>query len=184
MSSNARRKWQHLAESNRNIFYLFLLLGSALLLVSSCVITLGCEHKTEIEAPESGPLVTPFSEIIPSAEDIFFSTYRCHEETIYYPDGLVGYMRIFANESACGVDKIEDLPPPVVVDLFIYDYQNEEKATERILKEKKWKWYNDEDNEYFAALIELPPEDVACSIHFWTDPLRRKFKEKKRYSSK
>ena len=76
---------------NKPKWYSLLLIGLTLLLASSCMIAGGCGHKTEVEQPKLGPLESPFSEIIPTAEDLlielFNLSYPYSERTIYYPDG-------------------------------------------------------------------------------------------------
>ena len=101
----------------RKIIYTGLLLAS----VSSCVFVGGCEQEKEIVQPKRGPLQPPFSEVIPSAEDIFFEPYSHTEETICHPDGTITYLRIYGNESASwhslsGDEKPES--PAVVLDLL------------------------------------------------------------------
>jgi hypothetical protein len=47
-----------------------ILTGLIVILASSCVLAGGCGRKTQTEEPKFGPLEPPFSEIIPSAEDL------------------------------------------------------------------------------------------------------------------
>jgi len=54
-------------------WYPLILIGLVVLLTSSCVLTEGCYRKTQTEEPKFGPLESPFSEIIPSAEDLSLS---------------------------------------------------------------------------------------------------------------
>ena len=162
---------------NKPRWYSFLLVGLVLLLVSSCLIAGGCGHKTEVEEPKSGPLESPFSEIIPSAEDLFLSLfispYRGDEYTLYYPDGRRLYSRGFGNESAW-YSSLSDAPKPeapsVMLSMGIYEYQDEEQATKRIQEEKTRRWYDESDTEFYAKLFGFPLEDIAGSVHFWKEP--------------
>jgi hypothetical protein len=155
-----------------------LIRGLVLLLVSSCVVAGGCGYKTEVEEPELGPLESPFSAIIPSAEDLFidlfFSPYHCYEETIYYPDGSIGYSRTFANE-ASSYTPLSDASKPesssVLLSMLIYEYQNEEEATKRINEEKDSSLYKKSgDTEYYANLFGFSPEEIAGYVSFWKEP--------------
>jgi len=154
-----------------------LVVGLVLLLASLVVLTSGCGQKIEAEEPKLGPLESPFSEIIPSAEDLylslFISPYRSSEETIYYPDGLIGYSRMFGNESAW-YSSFSDAPKPespsVLLSMLIYEYQNEEQAKNRILEEKERKWHDESESEFYAKQLGLPLEDIAGRVIFWKEP--------------
>jgi hypothetical protein len=154
-------------------YSILLIAGAVLLLVSSCLIDGGCWHNKEVEEPELGPLESPFSEIIPSAEDLFISPYYSSEETIYYSDGLIGYSRMFGNESA-SYSSLSDVPkpesPPVILSMLVYEYQDEGQAMKRIQEEKTRKWYDESDTEFYAKLFELPPEDITGHVVFWEEP--------------
>ncbi len=128
---------------------------------------------TPADEPERRPLESPFDKIIPSAEDLFITPYRSSQETIYYPDSSVGHIRTFANESACysslsDADKPES--PSLVFSMIVYEYQDIEQASKRILKEKERKQYNDNDNELYATRVGLAPDNVAGYIIFWKEP--------------
>ncbi len=147
------------------------------LLASSVVLTSGCGQKTEVESPEVGPLESPFSEIIPTAEDLFIDlfnlSYSRSEETIYYPDGSIGYFRMFGNEAA-GYTTLSGEPKPespsVLLSMGIYEYQNEEQAKKRILEEKERRWYDESESEFYAKQFGLPLEDIAGRVIFWKEP--------------
>ncbi len=163
---------------NKPKWYSPLLIGLVLLLAGSVVLTSGCGQKTEIESPEVGPLESPFSEIIPTAEDLFvdlFSlSYHHSEETIYYPDGLIGYHRTFGNEAA-GYTPLSGEPKPesssVLLSMGIYEYQNEEQVKKRILEEKKRRWYDESESEFYAKQFGLHLEDVVGRVIFWEEPV-------------
>ena len=154
-----------------------LLLGLVFLLASLVMLTSGCGQKTEVESPEVGPLESPFSEIIPTAEDLFIDlfnlSYSYSERTIYYPDGSVGYSRMFGNEAArytplSGEPKPEI--PSVLLSMLIVEYQNEEQAKKRILEEKERRWYDESESEFYAKLYNLPLEDIVGRVNFWREP--------------
>jgi hypothetical protein len=154
-----------------------ILTGLVVLLASFCVLAGGCGRKTQTEEPKFGPLYSPFSEIIPSAEDLslslFISPYRYAEDTMYRPDGVVIYSRTFGNESAWW-SSLSDTPkpenPPVLLSMFIYKYQDEERAKNRIQEEKNGKLYDESDTEYYAKLFSFPLEDIAGHVIFWNEP--------------
>ena len=147
--------------------------GLLIALVSSFVVFQACWHKQEVVQPQLGPLESPFNEIIPSAEVLSFEPYSRSEETIYHPDGLITYSRIYGNESASynplsGAEKPES--PAVVLSLTIRAYQDEEQARKYIRKESKKKWYDKSLSESYARLLGLPSVDVAGHVTFWKEP--------------
>jgi len=145
-----------------------------LLLVSLIILVTGCSKNTiETNQPKYGPLEPPFSEIIPSAGNLTLLPYSVTEETIYHPDGLLTYIRLYGNEAAsytnlAGSDKPNY--PAIVVSLAIRQYQDEEQAKKRIQEEIKRESYDKSLSESYAKLLALPLEDVACSVIFWKDP--------------
>ncbi len=148
-------------------------------LVISLLLITGCQSgKTEpqvntVSELERRPLEAPFNEIIPSAEDLFITPYRTSEETISYPDGSVGHIRMFANESACYSslsDEEKPESPSLVFNMIVYEYQDIEQANRRILEVKERKQYNDNDNELYATRVGLAPDDVAGYVIFWKEP--------------
>jgi len=151
--------------------------GLALLLASSVALWSGCGQKTEVESPEVGPLESPFSEIIPTAEDLFIDlfnlSYHRSEETIYYPDGSIGYFRMFGNEAA-SYTPLSGEPKPgspsALLSMGIYEYQNEEQAKKRIFEEKERRWYDESESEFYAKLFKLPLEDSVGRVNFWREP--------------
>ncbi len=151
-----------------------LLVALFILLVSSCVIVGGCEYNTEVAEPKFGPLESPFNEIIPSAEDIvFIPYYSSNENTLYSPDGLITYLRIYGNESASYIPLSGDKKPEspaVVLSMCIYEYQDDEQATKRIQEEKTRKWYDKSDSEFYTKYLGFPPDDIVGSVHFWKEP--------------
>jgi hypothetical protein len=118
--------------------------GLLIVLVGSCVVVEACWPKEEIAQPKLGPLESPFDEIIPSAEDLFSEPYSRSEETIYHPDGLITYSRIYGNESA-SYDTLSEAEKPespaVILALAIRAYQDEEQAKKYIREESKKKRY-------------------------------------------
>lgn len=146
-----------------------LIAGAVLLLVSSCLIGGGCGHKTEVEEPKLGPLESPFSEIIPSAKELMLLGTVVNEETIYYPDGSIGYHRMFANEAANRIDKVEG-QVPLIFSMLICDYLDEEQARQRIQKESKKPQYDEYSTVRDAELFGLSLEDIAVHIVFFKEP--------------
>lgn len=148
-------------------------MGLLIALVSSCVVVEACWPKKEIAQPKLGSLESPFDEIIPPAEDLFFEPYSRNEETIYHPGGLITYSRIYGNESASynplsGAEKPES--PAVILALAIRAYQDEEQAKKCIREESKRKWYDKSLSESYARLLRLPSVDVAGHVIFWKEP--------------
>jgi hypothetical protein len=158
---------------HRGTFTRHLYVGLLIVLVCSCVVVEACWHEKEVTKPELGPLESPFNEIIPSAEALLLEPFSHNEETIYHPDGLITYSRVYENESASytplsGAEKSKS--PAMVLSLVIRAYQNEEKAQKYIREESKRKWYDKSLSESYARLLELPSEDVVGHMIFWKEP--------------
>jgi len=151
-----------------------ILVVSSFFLVSAIVLASGCSNNNiETNESKSGPLEPPFSEIIPSAGNLTLVPYSIVEETIYHPDGLVTYIRLYGNEAA-SYTNLSDTDKPdssaIVVNLAIHQYQDEEQAKKRIQEEIKKEVYNKSLSESYARLLVLPLEDVAGSVIFWKEP--------------
>ncbi|MBA7616381.1 hypothetical protein ES703_23677 [subsurface metagenome] len=149
--------------------------NSLCILITLLLFFTGCQSsKTEpqvttpVGEPERRPLESPFDEIIPSAEDLFITPYHSSEETIYYPDGSVGHLRMFANESASTLDNKET--PAAIFSMLIYDYLSDEQAMKRIQKEKDRRSYDDSDTGFYAKLVNFAPENIAGYVIFWKEP--------------
>jgi hypothetical protein len=138
-------------------------------LTSSCLIAAACGHKAEVEEPEIGPLESPFSEIIPSAEELLLLGTIVTEGTTYYPDGSIAYGRTFANEAANRVDKVEG-QVPLLFNMLIYDYRDEEQARQHIQKESEKPLFDEYWTARYAELFGLPMEDIAVHIVFFNEP--------------
>jgi len=143
------------------------------LLASSVVLTSGCANKTsKTSEVEVGPLESPFSEIIPNCEDLycdlFFRSYKAEEETIYYPDGVIGYYRAIGN-SSCFHYGGENRSGSVLLNMVIREYQDEEQAIKRIHEEKESRLYDESDSEFYAKHFNLPLEDIAGHVIFWKE---------------
>jgi hypothetical protein len=96
--------------------------GLLVALLSLCVVVGACWHEEEAVQPKLGPLESPFNEIIPSAEALLFEPFSRNEETIYHPDGVTTYSRIYGNESVSysplsGVEKPES--PAMILSLAL-----------------------------------------------------------------
>ena len=162
---------------NKPKWYSILLLGLVFLLASSVVFTNGCSPNTdEVEWTERTTLEPPFSEIIPTGEDLRcllyqLEPYRSDNETIYFSDGSITYSRFIGNEDCfhARTDEGNDYEA-LYLNMAIHDYQTEEQAIAHIQEEKEGSWYTKNDTEYYAIIIGLPPQDIAGYEIFWTEP--------------
>ena len=160
---------------NKPKWYSILLLGLVFLLASSVVFTNGCSPNTdEVEWTEKTTLQPPFSEIIPTGEDLRcllyrLEPYRSDNETIYFSDGSITYSRFIGNEDCfhARTDESEDYQA-LYLNMAIHDYQTEEQAIAHIQQEKSW--YTEDDAQYYSMVIGLPLDDFAGYQMFWTEP--------------
>jgi len=125
----------------------------------------------------------PFSEIIPNSEDLllnnpFYNLDYCYfkeitEATIYYPDGSIGYYRMFANEAACNTSSFNEVEPEdeeVLLSMKISIYQDEEQAAEVLKEERLRSYYDKNTSEFYSTIYNLPLEDIVSHDHFWQEP--------------
>jgi len=160
---------------NKPKWYSILLLGLVLLLASSIALTNGCSPKTdEVEWTERTDLEPPFSEIIPTAEDLRcllyqLEPYKSDNETIYFSDGSITYYRFIGSHDCFHgrTDESNDYEA-LFLAMSIHDYQTEEQALAHIQEEKSW--YTENDAQYYSMVIGLPLDDFAGYQMFWREP--------------
>lgn len=154
---------------------LVILLTSLVLLAAPVMLAGGCGHKTEVEPLQVGSLELPFTEILPTGEnlciDLFLGAYRTSEGTTYLSDGSILHSRFIGNEDAFTVPHKNKELSPVFLSMCIYVYQNGGQAIERIHKEKESRLYKKVgDTEYYAKVFGFPTEEIAGYVSFWKEP--------------
>lgn len=121
--------------------------------------------------PVSGPLESPFDEIIP--EDLGLFSYSGSEETTHHTSGIVSHSRSWGNRAAFASRFPEDEKPQggsVVFMLVINAYQDEEQAQEYLQEQIRKRSSVLMDSAWIAWNLELLPGDVIWYMQFWREP--------------
>ncbi len=146
--------------------YSILLIGLVFLLASSVVLTSGCSHKT---SEVSKPLEPPFSEIIPTREDValYYNGLEVAEgyespsidvalvEESTYSGNTTCYKRVYTAED----DEVE-------IKMLITAYQNEIKAIKGF--QETVEWHSNFSSMPYNDRLEPTPDD-ALYYTFETD---------------